>query len=128
VPTIPIAVISNPFSSKPAPPADGDERTPEQIFAYYKDRADQGHARSQYNVGVCYERGQGVERSERMAFQYYLRSSKQGFAFAEFSLGQCYLKGFGVGVNESKAIELFKKAAAQKLERAIEALRGLNVK
>ena len=55
----------------------------EAAVAYFQDAADQGHARAQYNLGVCYENGRGVEQNYEMAAKYYQLAADQGHAKAQ---------------------------------------------
>ncbi|CAB5195302.1 unnamed protein product [Rhizophagus irregularis] len=66
-----------------------------------------------YNLGRCYENGNGVEKDERKAFEYYKNSANQDYLDAQFQLGYCYSKGIGTIIDKKKAIESYKKAANQ---------------
>jgi TPR repeat protein len=49
-----------------------------EAFKYYKLSADQGNSSSQFNVGTCYENGDGVDINLEEAFKYYKFSADQG--------------------------------------------------
>jgi TPR repeat protein len=51
---------------------------------------------AQCNLGVCYEKGQGVTRDQKEAVLWYRKAADQGFANAQLKLGFCYEKGQGV--------------------------------
>jgi TPR repeat protein len=59
-------------------------------------RAERGDAAAQYNLGVCYDDGEGVAQDHREAANWYRKSALQGYAEAQFTLGFCYQKGEGV--------------------------------
>lgn len=74
--------------------------------------ADKGHAESQYRLGNCFAKGQGVsERNYKLAVKYYEFAAAQNFADALYALGNCYAKGQGVDQDLDKAMSLYRKAA-----------------
>lgn len=58
--------------------------------------ADQGHAGGQYNLGVCYKKGQGVPQDWSEAARLYRLAADRGNVHAQFNLGQCSTQGRGV--------------------------------
>ena len=50
---------------------------------WYLKSADQGHANSQCNIGVCLYYGQGVEKDEEGAAFWFRQSAEQGHAKAQ---------------------------------------------
>ena len=46
-------------------------------------KAQQGDAAAQYNVGLMYEKGQGVLQDNSLAAEWYTKSAKQGLAYAQ---------------------------------------------
>jgi TPR repeat protein len=72
-----------------------------------------GHADSQYNVALMYEKGIGVGKDEKDAVVWYGKSAAQGNANAQFNLGVLYEHGRGTPVDFAKANECYRKAAAQ---------------
>ena len=52
--------------------------------------------RTQYNLGVMYDNGQGVPQDYKEAVKWYRLSAEQGFAEAQYNLGLMYYKGQGV--------------------------------
>ncbi|RGB38822.1 hypothetical protein C1646_755227 [Rhizophagus diaphanus] len=68
---------------------------------------------AEYNLGKCYENGNGVEKDERKAFEYYTKSADQEYLYAQFQLGYCYSKGIGTIIDKTKAFESYKNAAGQ---------------
>ena len=62
--------------------------------------AEQGEAKAQFNLGIMYERGQGVLQDYKTAVKWYTLSAEQGYADAQNNLGVMY--AFGRGVIEDK--------------------------
>ncbi len=64
--------------------------------AWYCRGADQGHARSQFGLGVLYHDGRGVEKDPAEAAKWYHLAAEQGHADAQYNLGIMYEYGNGV--------------------------------
>ena len=54
------------------------EQDYEQAVRWYAKAAAQGNARAQFNLGVCYENGNGVECDMDMAAALYTAAAEQG--------------------------------------------------
>lgn len=59
---------------------------------WYTEAASHGHALAQFNLGFCYEKGNGVEKNYQTAVFWYLKSAKQGVDFAKNNLKFCLSK------------------------------------
>ena len=59
----------------------------------YHSLAAKGDARAQANLGVMYDKGQGVPQDDFVAAQWYRRAARQGIARAQFNLGTLLAKG-----------------------------------
>ena len=46
---------------------------------------------AQYNLGVCYAKGQGVAKDEVEAVKWYRKAAEQNYAEAQYDLGYCYV-------------------------------------
>ncbi|MCR5338769.1 MAG: tetratricopeptide repeat protein [Lachnospiraceae bacterium] len=79
----------------------------------YQQKAGQGDARAQYELGQCYTNGYGIEEDIEKAVFWYKKSAEQGYASAQYSLGDCYYYGEGVEEDEEKAVCWYRKAADQ---------------
>ena len=79
-------------------------------FALYQRAANQGNASAQYNLGMMYEKGQGVIQNYVKAAKFYQKAANQGDTSAQNKLGFMYVKGQGVKQSNVKAKELFRKA------------------
>ena len=78
-----------------------------------KPLAEQGYALAQNNLGVMYEKGQGVSQNYKTAVKWYTLAAEQGYPFAQSNLGQNYDKGEGVSQNYKTAVKWYTLAAEQ---------------
>ena len=62
----------------------------------WKPLAEQGHATSQYNLGVMFEKGHGVVQDYKTALKWYTLAAEQGHAGAQFNIGAMFNNGDGV--------------------------------
>ena len=62
----------------------------------WKPLAEQGDAQAQSNLGVMYDKGEGVLQDYAEAVKWYRLSAEQGDAYAQFTLGVMYEFGEGV--------------------------------
>jgi TPR repeat protein len=76
-------------------------------------QAEQGHALAQFNLGLAYDKGEGVIQDYKEAFKWYRRAAEQGHAYAQFNLGVMYGKGEGVTIDYEKSEKWLLKAAEQ---------------
>ena len=74
--------------------------------------AEDGHAKSQYNLGVLYDNGDGVPQDYKTALQWYTLAAEQGHAHAQHNLGYRYYEGQGVIQDDVYAHMWFNIAAA----------------
>ncbi len=75
--------------------------------------AKMGISEAQYNLGVCYEQGDGVEQDFEKAVYWYKAAAEQGYDKAQSNLGLCYYNGYGVEVDFAEAARLFTLSAEQ---------------
>ncbi len=80
--------------------------------AAYAARADAGEAVAQNNLGVLYQRGQGVPQNLALARQWFDLAAAQGLPGAMYNIGMLYLRGYGVPVDPALAAGWLEKAAA----------------
>lgn len=52
----------------------------------YRRAAKRGYALAQYNLGVCYENGEGVIKDKTLAISWYCMAAEQGYAAAKAAL------------------------------------------
>ena len=75
--------------------------------------AENGHADSQFNVGLMYEQGIGIAQDEKEAVVWYGKSAAQGNSAAQYNLGVLYENGRGTEIDYEKANEWYRKASLQ---------------
>jgi TPR repeat protein len=85
----------------------------ETALVLWRPMADQGDARSQYNLGVMYREGQGVTKDGVQAASWFRLASDQGAVLAQFSLGDIFKNGEGVPQDDAQAVHWYKLAAEQ---------------
>jgi TPR repeat protein len=100
--TEPAVAIVNPQNDTPS----------EEVSKYIK-AAEQGDADAQFNLGVMYDKGQGVAQDYSQAADWYRKAAEQGNANAQYNLGVMYLNGQGAPQDDSQAANWFRKAAEQ---------------
>jgi TPR repeat protein len=82
-------------------------------YKEFRASADEGHADSQFNVALMFEKGIGVAKDEKEAVVWYGKSAAQGNSAAQFNLGVMYENGRGTAVDFAKAHEWYRKASVQ---------------
>lgn len=75
--------------------------------------AKEGHADSQFNVGLMYEKGIGTTKNEKEAVLWYNKAAEQGNPGAQYNLGVLYENGIGTPIDFAKANKWYRKAAVQ---------------
>ncbi|KAG0065731.1 hypothetical protein BGZ89_007988 [Linnemannia elongata] len=81
-------------------------------LGWYCKAADQGHIRSQYNIGLLYDQGHDtVPRSHTKAFEWFFKAAIQGDVDAQVKVSQAYTDGAGVPEDHIEAMEWSVKAA-----------------
>jgi len=76
--------------------------------AEYRTAAEQGDAKAQYNLGMCYYNGEGVVKDQTEAVKWWRKAAEQGHAKAQSTLGVYYSDA-----NPVEAAKWFRKAAEQ---------------
>ena len=87
-----------------------DNKDYDKAFESFKKACDDGNMRACHNLGVMYEKGNGVEKNEQKAVELYKKVCDGGEMFGCHNLGVMYTNGNGVEKDFGKAAELFKKA------------------
>ncbi len=75
--------------------------------------AEQGVVTAQNNLGVMYEKGEGVPQDYAEAVKWYRLAAEQGYAIAQFNLGFVYAEGQGVPQDYALAVKWYRLAAEQ---------------
>ena len=94
-------------------------------FKFTLSAAEQGDAAAQCNLGVMYDKGEGVKQDDYEAVKWYRKAAEQGLVEAQFNLGNMYADGRGVKQDVYEAVKWFRKAAKQGDADAIDALERL---
>ena len=92
------------------------DETPEETAAIASLRAaaEAGQSEAQFNLGLCYKRGEGVERDAAAAVHWFSRAAREGHEpLAQTNLGVSYYFGEGVEQNATEAVGWFGLAAEQ---------------
>lgn len=97
----------------------GDYAAAVEFFAH---AAEQGHAASQYNLGMLYKNGRGVEQSFEQAAAWNEKAAAQGDFEAQYRLGKLYELGKGVEQSYEQAAAYYQLAADQQYPDALSAL------
>ena len=87
-------------------------------FEWCQRAADGELAWAQYNLGLMYQKGEGVGRSAAEAAHWYGLAASRGFAEAQQRLGDLYYLGQGVPRNYTLAALWYRRAAEQGSARA----------
>ncbi len=91
-----------------------------------RQRAEQGDAEAQWQLGALYHSGDGFPQSDPQAVQWYLRSAQQGYVPAQAALGTFYWAGRGVPQNYGEAYFWSQLAFSQGDEHSKSLLEGLS--
>ena len=100
-----------------------DDSKGSALASIRKELAEQGHVRSQYNLGVRYARGEGVIQDYKEAVKWFRLAAEQGDAQAQYKVGRSYAIGEGVFQNAEEAVKWFRLAAEQGHATALGRLR-----
>jgi TPR repeat protein len=91
----------------------GVNKSLEEAALWYQKSAEQGHARAQRNLGVCYAIGAGVAKDLVEAEKWYRKAAQQGDVGAQYNLGVACYKGQGIPKNLAEAAKWFRAAVDQ---------------
>jgi uncharacterized protein len=73
-----------------------------------------------YQLGECYDNGEGVVKNKAEAAKWYHRAAEQGQVLAQHMLGLLYAKGEGVVKNELLAYQWWLLSYANGMESSQE--------
>ncbi len=79
----------------------------------FRKAAERGHGKAQYNLGVCYDKGEGVKQDREQAVIWFTKAAEQGDKDAQHNLGVCYENGDGTSQDYQQAAIWYRKAAEQ---------------
>jgi len=78
-----------------------------------RQKAEEGDADAQFNLGIMYDNGKGVEQDYKEAVKWFRKVAEQGYADGQFGLGVMYAEGQGVEQDYKEAVKWFREAAEQ---------------
>ena len=84
----------------------------EAALQQYQQRALQGDAAAQMQLGFFYEMGYGAEADTSIAANWYRKAAEQDHVSAQYSLGELLYRGDGVPQDPEEAAVWFRKAAS----------------
>ncbi|PKY18744.1 HCP-like protein [Rhizophagus irregularis] len=77
----------------------------------YLEFAIKGVPMAQYNLGYCYQYGQGVTKDYKEAFEWYSISANNECAEGQNKLGECHYHGIGTTQDYLRAYKWYSKSA-----------------
>jgi len=89
--------------------------TPEEVIGSLRERAGEGDADAQFQLGMEYERGELAAKDMALARQWYRRAADQGHVWGQMSLAMTHEGDDG---NPVEALRWYRRAAEQGLENA----------
>jgi TPR repeat protein len=104
-----VPAVAGPFEDGVAAYRRGDYAT---ALRLYRPLADGGSASAQYNIGIMYDKGQGVPQDYAEAISWYRKAADQGHSTAQNNLGAMYNDGTGVPQDYVLAYMWFNLAAS----------------
>ncbi len=98
--------------------AQGHENAKKEIekidtYAQSLKSAEQGDAKAQFKLALCYEYGYGVKKNFDEAMKCFCKAAEQGNAEAQYKLGWCYGEGAGMAKDKTVAVKWYRKSAEQ---------------
>jgi FOG: TPR repeat, SEL1 subfamily len=67
-----------------------------QALIWFRKAANQGEAVALFNLGLAYDKGDGVPKDSAQAAVWYRKAADKGNVFAQINLGSMYTRGEGV--------------------------------
>jgi len=84
-----------------------------EAFSLYRQSAELGHAKAQFNLGLMYDQGQYVTQDYAEAVSWYSKAAEQGNANAQYNLALKFQSGQGVVQDHTKAAYWYRRAAEE---------------
>lgn len=85
----------------------------EAALKEWRPLAEQGNIEAQFNLGIMYEKGNGVSKDLKEALQWYRLAADQGDAMAQYNIGVYYAQGMGVAKDFKESMRWTRLAAQQ---------------
>jgi TPR repeat protein len=88
-----------------------NDDTKKEVFALFQMGANHGDVYSMFNLGLLYDKGDGVTQDYAKARDWYQKAAAKDDAGAMSNLGRLYADGLGVVKDYAKARDWYEKAA-----------------
>ena len=88
----------------------GDYQT---ALTEWQSLAEQGHAESQFGMGLLFANGFGVPLDDDQALKWYVLAAGQGHAEAQCNIAVMHANGWGVPQSDEEALKWYSLAAEQ---------------
>ena len=76
-------------------------------------KANSGIAEAMFDLGVCYEKGEGVAKDDKEAVKWITQAAEQGFPKAQMRLGGYFMFGRLLPKDQKEGVKWYLKAAEQ---------------
>ena len=90
----------------------------DEALEVWRPLAEQGNPAAQFNLGLMYEKGEGVTKDYQESARWYHKAAVQGYADAQLNLGTMYDEGRGVPEDNQKAAQWYRAAARNGFDAA----------
>ncbi|MDR1818155.1 MAG: sel1 repeat family protein [Puniceicoccales bacterium] len=80
---------------------------------WYRQAAEAGSARAQFQLGVIFDFGYGFPQNPSEAFKWFLRAAEQNIPEAQYNVGIMYSEGIGTTKNTVEAVKWYRRAAEE---------------
>ncbi|AZQ62245.1 sel1 repeat family protein [Flammeovirga pectinis] len=100
----------------------------ESDILYQKYLAQNGSAKSEYDLGIAYKKGTDVKQDLEKSFNLFSNSAANGYGPAQYELGLFYKNGLLGRKDSQKAVEFFVKASNNGIREAAKELEKMDVK
>ena len=87
--------------------------------------ANDGSPDAQYELGLCYDEGDGVKENKHEAFKWFLKAANQEHGRAQNAVGLCYEYGDGVQKNLNEAIRWYHRSIENGCTKGMLSLAGV---
>lgn len=84
-----------------------------KAMKYSRIAAERGNTVAMNDIGLMYEKGQGVTKDDAEATRWYRKAAELGHASGQVNLGYMYDMGYGVTKDYAEAVKWYRKAAEQ---------------
>lgn len=85
----------------------------EAALKEWRPLAERGNIEAQFNLGIMYEKGDGVEPDLSEALRWYRLAADQGDALAQYNVAVYYAQGMGVAQDFKESMRWSRLAAKQ---------------